>query len=281
MAIDKRKHVAIRVMSNVGRYPNYDIHLSDNLFRATPELTFSAVVASSADRGDSELFWLSPAEIRLFSAITLSIKEPWSHGRFIIAPRTYPVAVPFDLRLFDTEEGVRILAKNARRVAREVDQGRGTIPDWPGPCDLAEGGSPEEIARLLAAIDIEDALLIRGLSKFVSANHLLRYGATFEDGGTAAMIALEAALELLRRRLSVDLGKTVSYAELFEDLEGASPDGWELVQGFREVYDTRILLVHPNSRFGPFWVPPIQADDCYGAVNMGTYVFRRILLGEV
>jgi hypothetical protein len=191
------------------------------------------------------------------------------------------MTVPFDRRLFGSPEGVRILAKNARRLSREGDGGRGLIRDWPGKFDLAEGGCIEEVARRVAAIDISDPLLIRGLSKFLAANHLLRYAATFEEGGTAGMIALEAALELMRRQVSQQLGRIASYGEVFDDIEQTSVDGWELVHGLREVYDARILLVHPNSRFGPYWTPPLQADDCYGTVNMGTYMYRRILLGEL
>jgi hypothetical protein len=271
--------VQVRPLGNIGRYPSFAVNTDRHILHADEEFAWSAVIQPRFDRGDGELSWLSPEEIRLYAAVTMSEKVPWEHGRIIFAPWTFPLGVPFDRRLFRHEEGMRILKKNARRAARRASRLDYFEVQRETRFTIVDSGSADDAMRLLDAIDPSDPLLIRGLSKYLSANHLIWYGPFMEEAGIAALIGLEAALELCRRDLSRAFGRDVPYVEVFEDLR-TGEEGDAFVSYLQELYDARILMIHPNSRFGPFWTPPVQVDDCFSCLDVSMHLYRRMLLGE-
>jgi hypothetical protein len=79
----------VRVFGKDGRYPSFSIETPGHLLVTSPDRCWSAVVQPTLDpEWDwSERISLTPEEIRLFSAVTLSEPRPWENGRFILTHR--------------------------------------------------------------------------------------------------------------------------------------------------------------------------------------------------
>ena len=54
-----------------------------------------------------------------------------------------------------------------------------------------------------------------------------------------------------------------------------------LVSWLRELYDLRTIAIHPSSKFGEYWTPPMDADHCLEAIDWLIPIYRHILLQEI
>ena len=95
----------------------------------------------------------------------------------------------------------------------------------------------------------------------------------------AAHVSLAAALEMIRQHIESERGKDVAYDDVYGYVEDAFPGG-ALVDFLRDTYDLRTMLVHPSSRFGEYWAPPMQADDVFEIIEWLVPLYRHILTGE-
>ena len=91
----------------------------------------------------------------------------------------------------------------------------------------------------------------------------------------------DQSLEFIRLHLEYETGKAASFKDVFDHIRERFPTGDPLAEYLEELYDTRIIVVHPGSRFGEYWAPPMAADDCYEAMDIAIYLYRYILLDEV
>ncbi|HEX6036524.1 hypothetical protein [Longimicrobium sp.] len=165
--------------------------------------------------------------------------------------------------------------------ARSEDRGRFYIPQRasePETCDL---GDEQAVLELIKAVDVRDELIIRGLSRLIAANHLVSYAVFFEESAVTGYISLEAALECLRQDLENTTGSSASLKDVFQIIRETFPTGESFAEVLQTDYENRIMMIHPNSRFGEYWAPPVHADEAYELLDSLVHLYRYILLGEV
>lgn len=231
----------------------------------------------------SEVQVLNPEEIQLFGAVALSVRDPFQYGQLRPYSFDYPirVEVPVD-RLDLRSPKVRQFLND--RVAAEMEhfvQNNNADPherfwEWDSEC-----GNPRETIELIRAINPRDRLLIRGLSKFLTARALSCQRGFLEEAGIAAFISLEAALTIVRQHLEFIRGHQASFDDAYDHLRLTFPTGEPLAEWLRELYDLRVIAVHPSSRFGEFWSPPMTVEHCFEAIGWLIPLYRYVLLSEV
>jgi hypothetical protein len=139
----------------------------------------------------------------------------------------------------------------------------------------------EATVELVRAINVNDRLLIRGLAKFLVARALSHERWFLEEAGIAAFTSIEAALSIIRQRLEPELGREAAFDDAYEYLRMNFPTGEPLVEWLRELYDLRTIAVHPSSRFGVYWTPPMDADHCLEAIDWLIPLYRNVILQEI
>lgn len=272
--------VILRLLGNRGFYPKYPIETSNHLFFANEEVAFS-VVRQPWDIEVPEVALLMPEEIRLYAALTLSEAFPFEKGRFRIHPWSPGITVnePGGSKEFSTSAFVDLANSE---MARQCEAGeRDYLINSGRPFETGDLGSREVVCDLIDKIPMVDELIIRGLSRLLSANHLITFAGFLEEAAVIGHISLEAALEYIRQTLSRFAGKELSFSDVFDHIEETFPTGEAFAGVLRQDYEARILLIHASSRFGEFWSPPVMAGECYELMHSLIHLYRYIILGEI
>lgn len=230
----------------------------------------------------SEVEFLAFEEIRFLAALSLSLHP--DHG--MIYP--YPLrgaSVDLNGGVEHTDE--QLVAAGRRCLADPAATGlwwRRSMVLPPGvggpPYEWHEHSLNSELLNhLMGAIDLEDHLLISGLNALITSDML--WESAF---GVAAIqsqfVAMEASFQMVLRVL-----KGMGIASPTADDAGAFIDANfnpEVDTGryFEEFYRTRIITMHPQSRFGVFALPPLQADDYYFLRHSLNEVFVLLITGQ-
>ena len=233
----------------------------------------------------SEIAFASPFDVRALGALLLG----WTANGGV--PHFYPTtefwaAPPDGIDLTDDSCLDRLLDKF--RFHLKSDQCR--IPHHHRPPLL--GGSPytllpddaidhSRLDGIFNAIDVNDALLIRGLGGLLQANMLACYFEFFEQACMSLWVSMEASMHLIFRRLRVrgNPKPTASDAGVYLDevFENQQPsEGY-----FDDFYSDRIKTVHPSSSYGVYHLAPLAADDFYELNEMLVPVYDFIVTGSV
>jgi hypothetical protein len=227
------------------------------------------------------MIWLWPEEIRLFAAVSLVEPYPELYGRFSIHPLT-------DARMvevageFGTASFIAALAERAGSIAAEErTRDSSYLPERAAAPTRLEIGSQARIHELIEAIEIQDELMLRGLSRFLASNHLISYRAFLEESAVVGYIALEAALEYIRGWLKETTSAPAKFKDVFSHIRLTFPTGEPFAGVLETDYEARVLMIHPASRFGEYWAPPVHAEECFELIYSLVHLYRYILLGEV
>jgi hypothetical protein len=113
------------------------------------------------------------------------------------------------------------------------------------------------------------------------AHELRRHPKFLEESALSAIISREAALQLLRKKLSTKFGKRFSNDDVLLHIEDVFPTGPYLADVLREDWDVRVMMTHPISDYGAHWSPPVDADEAFDTLNTLTYLYRYLLLDEI
>ena len=274
----------IRAFGERGRYPMFRLETPTHLYVPSSDGVYGAVLepAASGLHEFPEVAWYSPQEIRLYAAVTLVgermehegwvVFEPWSVG--------HPIEVPNDTNLLAADSR-DLIASELATLVDVTARHAGTRRVSDVPYELVAIGDPYRCQRLVHAIDPTDDLCLRGLSKLITAAALTRHFAFMEEAALSAYISLEAALSLLRRQIGDGEGDATSYDDAFEYLRARFPTGSRLVAFMKDLYEVRTMIVHPTTKHGTHWSPPMFADDCYEAIEWLVVFYRYLLLGEL
>lgn len=277
---DLHQKVFVRLLSPLGSYPSYHVVTPDHVLVASEDLAWSAVRQWSEDehfrRGEIAHFW--PEEIRFYAALSLVEPQPRTYGRFWIK------TLGWTDELEDISENKPLTDEDVQARAEELAAEMAESPEtWRagfGQEDqdyrLLDKHSQNDIFELLRRIPPTDDLLLRGLSKFLIAGEL--FGSYVEESGLAAFISMEASLEILRQMLDVD---NASFDDVFDHIRSEFPTGEPFAAELQNSHDARTAIVHPSSRFGEFWTPPVHREECVEMIHYLVYLYRYILLGEV
>ena len=281
---------AVRVLSSDGAYPASPLTIDTFAVLASEDFAWSAVDFPDLDDSETdrpgcragEISWLTPDEIRFFGAVSLAEPHPLTNGRLWICTRT-----PYGILELEDSSGddIEQLVSQSRSLAGSMigrpSHGRWVEPDISEPPTTVSHDYTESVRALLNAMDEADPLLYRGLYKLLMAAELRQHPKFLEESALSAHISREAALELLRRKLSAQSSKRLTKEDVFAHIEATFPTGQPLVEVLRSDWEVRVMMTHPVSDYGEHWSPPVEAEECWDALNNLIYLYRFLLLDEV
>ncbi len=243
----------------------------------------------------SEVEWISLNEIRLYASILLATNR--EDDFFSI----YPVG-----RLYRIQTDQPLTSKRLLRAIRAQLITRASTPIfWSTPTkpistivvDAREIALPpifggptyhnsarpkrEKLQRtLLNNIDTEDYLLMRGLSTLLRCGMISRHHQFLEESINTLFISLEASFRLIIRILENRGAKNVTSgdaATFIARVFNQEPRG----KYFEEYYESRVMTMHPESRYGIFPHAPLWVDDCYDLRDALQEVYAYLVAGYV
>jgi len=224
----------------------------------------------------TECTWIFPEEVRLLASLALAIPEGKGALQFSPHWQQFPVPIETDADL-SSEESIAKLEAVAVQLVNECFPEGVTY-------DLRDHhGLEEDFPHgVFEQIDVSDELLIRGLYTLLKGQCVLtcHMYTLMEEAISNVQISREAALELLRERLHAVHGKSVSFKEAHEYLRTSFKAGEFLASYFGHLHEIWIATKHPKCATGPFWTPPLMADDYYETYAALVSVYRHILTGE-
>jgi hypothetical protein len=281
---------AVRVLSSDGVYPVQPLVINGFAILAAEDFAWCAVDHPDLDDSHSErpgcrageISWLTPDEIRFFGAVSIAEPHPRTNGRLLTYTSTGYGILEVEERL---SEDANQLIEQSRAVATRMLDGatgeRRLEPDTNQRPTTIPRDYTASVKSLLEAMDAGDPLLYRGLYKLLMASELRRHPKFLEESALSALISREAALELLRRKLSSRGGARLSKEDVFEHIESTFPTGEPFVEVLHTDWEARIMITHPVSEYGEHWSPPVEAEECFDALTSLTYLYRYLLLDEV
>jgi hypothetical protein len=279
--------VSLRILGKTGHYPDFPIRTRSHLFVPTKNLVWSAVVQRPVGRNwqVGEIYSLLPEEVRLFSSITLCEGNPCRNG--YLYPTNWAGKIirgaEFATTRLNSSEASTRLSEFAIQLAEGSPQP--TARMWTGAPDeyaLAEGiGSSRDALALIRAFDIKDQLLVAGVARLLGANRIMATMDAEEEAAVSLMVSLGAAMEFIRQGLSESRGKDQEFLKVYDYLRCVFPTENYLVPFLEEMYEARVMIHHPSSRYGDVWAPPLMADDVWELRRVLTVLYRHIILNEM
>jgi hypothetical protein len=268
-ALPGRRQRFVMTLLGVGpsqshEYPDVKFRAENALYVASPTLVYTVVPWEEPNElGFSEIAWTGLGNVRLWGALAFSIVEGKGFYSF------YPI----DARqlFFGTlEDEPRLHGIANRLAARHRPQS-----------DLLHGVTPKEgeIRALYAALNQTDYVLLRGVSCYLKSHLFWGHPLFMEEMGINLYISLEAGLSVIRKRLSLQAGRTVSFAGVFDFVSKTFSHGDALADYWQDAHDDRNALLHPANEFSPHVIQPMSADDIYELFEPMLSLYRYILLG--
>jgi hypothetical protein len=217
------------------------------------------------------MVWLYPEEVRLLATLALAIPEGRGSLRFAPLDR---VALDWShSRPLSSDDLIGVASAHAQDLAAKHGSAPIELGAW-------EAASDEWQLRVFEAIDLSDELLIRGLHCLLKANRLAGDRELSAEGYMNVSISREAALELVRRRLQAQGHSSPSFRDAHEYVTNNFRLGDHLANQLSYQHDLWVETKHPNSSFGPVWMPQLMADDLYETYEGLVSVYRHLLSGE-
>jgi hypothetical protein len=244
----------------------------DSVYVAKKECVFTVVrqEAENQLQSFSELAWLYPEEVRLLSMIALSVPEGQGMVTFLPAERQLLPLDPFTP--LHIPAVLEVAERQAKRLLSPKDA-HFEVHSW-------LGYDPEFDIELFEGIDPADDLLIRGLYCLLKSARLMRDLDFAEEAFMNVQIAREASLELIREVLLADGKSNPSFKDAHLYLVENFKAGESLADFFDHEHQQWITTKHPNSDFGPVWIPPLMADDFYETYEALVSVYRHLITDE-
>lgn len=223
--------------------------------------------------------WLALDEILFHAAVALSEPRPEENGALWLRTIGWPGGVTFE------EDPDRLsqdtLFSQSRAEAIRIHQTDSDIPMTTDVVRTLRVDPTPDILRLLRAMLNPSNVLVRGLYKFLMALELRVHRRFLEEAALSAFISREAAIELLRRKLTIREGRRLRHDDVIAHIESVFPTGEPFAEVLRSDWGARILMTHPSSEYGEFWSPPVDADECYESLYSCVHLYRYLLLDEV
>jgi hypothetical protein len=276
---DRNERFLIRCMNSAGTYPRVPLAFDGAYYSGCNDYgPVYTVVRDVPDFEDeyTELLWGRPSEIRLWASLLLSVPE--GEGMVCIYPNNDPLTLDFAecvTQDFTSEEF-------SNQVAELVGQGR-AFQSQPPPIFQSRQWNAETVKDqrvLFFRIPTWHRLLIRGLSTLLKSQMLWQHPIFQQEAVLLLYISLEASLELIRENIVGTVEQPGSYQQAFNYISKTLRYGKPLAEFFKECcYENRIIIVHPNSRFGSYSAPPLCADDFYDTYGTVVTMYRHLLIG--
>lgn len=280
------ERVIVRAYSPQGFYPVGDFATSSSVFVNQGDLIFS-VVKSDRDpipgyRPERE--WLEPAEIRLLSALALSVIN--AHGKVFAYPYGTPLvmetAKDITQAAFHDEALDQLIPRISLSESRFVNSGE--PPPILGGRDYEINSNATDVAHRILVhdnVDTNNHLLIRGLGALLKGDLLNQHELFHTESCMSLWVAMEASMHLIWRRLRNSGKANPSNSDASKYLSEAFGQHIVPAKYFGDFYDDRIKTVHPNSRFGVYPDAPLAADDYFDLYIQLRSVFDFLTTGRI
>lgn len=265
----RRRKFVIRVLGALGSYPRVSFSSRGSLYNASPHLVFTAVPSEPPNEwGWNELAWADIGEIRLWGALAFSIPE--GKGFYGFYPLEEASNTP--TTIWAEQLNPSTVAKLAERAAATLTPQAHDL-HWHRP-DIAQ------VAKLYDALLSADNLLLRGVNCYLKSHMLWKHRLFAEEMGVNLYIALEAGLSVLRRRLSAQARRDVSYQDAYDHIREMFTCGDALVEYWEDCRDDRNVVIHPDCTLGPQVMHPRSADDIWELFDPMLSLYRYLLIGQ-
>jgi hypothetical protein len=252
------------------------------LYVATEDIVFTVVEGKPYDQVESqfpysEMAWASPQEVRFWSSILLC--EDGDGPKILFYPRYTSSGVlqvtDLDFRDRGNQKAITSLVLEAERSETNV----GTIQYSVFDTEVNLERQPEFYRK----ISETDHVLLRGITCLIKCDMLSRHLEFSEEATIVAFIALDASFAIVSNLLkesgisnptASDAGKWLD--ETFNRPMGIEPGERKY---FEEIYEQRILTMHPRSRFGECPFAPLMVDDLFDLRRDLREVFAFVVAG--
>ena len=271
----------VRLFNSRGQYPQGTCANENSLYIADDEVAFSVVFSKPYDQLTSnfpysEMDWATPQEVRFWASILLC--EDADGPKILLYPEhqtfTLLKSQSLDLRQADTQLELRRLVIDGAR-----SNGAKSAPLHLFQNEVNLDRQPEFLNR----ISESDHVLLRGITCLIKCDMLSRYYEFTEEATIVGFIALEASFSLVVRKLkaggianpsATDAGRWLD--DTFNRPLGIDPGERKY---FEELYEQRVITMHPSSRYGDCPYAPLAVDDLFDLRRDLREVFAYLVSG--
>lgn len=266
-------------MKTRGFYPNTSFSNKDTLYYTDKrsEWVYSAVRYNNQDEQyrKSDLGWAYPSELRLWSTLALSIPE--GEGKIILYPYDQPILIKdkdFTLDISNDDRFIKfvnkLLYEKIEGISPYFNRKHYDFHHYDFDKTLQES--------IYSQISLDDQLLLRGLSCLIKSSLLMGNYLFSEEAAILIFISLEAALTIINNRLIESGLQNPNYDDIYAYVHNNVNEYFPSY--YQECYENRILLIHPENKYGLNSIPPLEADDYFDTYDSLISFYRFILLGE-
>ncbi len=287
----KRREPAfrVRVFSAKGQYPRGVIATERALFLADDDLVFSVVWAKPYDQMTtnfpySEMDWATPQETSFWASIVLC--EDADGPKILLYPQRYNLTMieqPLDLT--DSETQLTLKALISAEIEARREGGHFSVEDRSATGYAIFDHEVNLVRQPLfyQGINETDHILLRGITCLIKCDMLSRYREFYEEAVIVGFIALEASFALVIEKLkragisnprAKDAGKWLD--DTFNKPLGIDPGERKY---FEELYEQRVMTMHPSSRYGECPYAPLMHDDLFDLRRDLREVFAYLVSG--
>jgi hypothetical protein len=286
----KRRHglgYQVTVFSPHGLYPKGTFHVPEGVFHADEEIVFAVVRGGSWQRLDpdlsySELRGLSPDQLRLVAALMFCEKR--EGARLMLYPE-HDLNLRIDARRIrldraDVVQEMRslVIDECARSESKDSRHGRSFAPKRPYDLWPADEFALDRLNRFWDALNPLSYVLARGVHALMKADMLSRHPEFWEEATISCYIALDASFSYIKEVLAREGVVNASAHDAARWLHAHFNASFGLPEPgagdkyFGEMYEQRVMALHPSSRYGESPVAPMMYED---------YMFLRRDLREI
>lgn len=288
----------VRLLSPLGVYPIKTFIMDDSAlfisedicFSVTPLVTF--VDSEFEDEGYyTEMEWASINEIKLYSSIMLSLDRMYGYSVIYPFSTCHYVKMSGDVSNYLSEikkELIKAIIMPAgvngwHPFIGQINRGLSLPPVTSDgeKYDLRDQGFDANIQeKVFEKIDVNNFILIRGLSTLLRSRMLLVHGYFMEEAIYSLFISLDASFNMILDKLKeVGISNPTSKdAAMFISKTFNAP---ETEKYFGEYYEGRIKTFHPKSRFGTYPHAPLTIDDYFFLSEDLSTVYLYLTCGYV
>ncbi|WP_157959062.1 hypothetical protein [Salinicola endophyticus] len=272
----------IRLFDSKGLYPRGVFANEKSLYVADGEVAFSIVYSKpydqlASDFPYSEMVWATPQEVRFWASILLC--EDAKGPRILLYPehKTFAFLDSQELEFKDSETQLEL----RRLVVEEAAARKQSLTSiHTFEHDISLGRQ----AEFLKAIKDTDHVFLRAIACLIKCDMLSRYYEFAEEAIIVAFIALEASFSLVVDMLkrSGTPNPSAKNAGTWLDDTFNRPLGIEPGERryFEELYEQRVMTMHPSSRYGECPYAPLAVDDLYDLRRDLREVFAYLVSGQ-
>lgn len=284
---EDRYSFEVTIFSSLGLYPEGTFHVPDGFFHADKEIAFSVAWSSSWKRLDpelpySELRTLSPDHLRLVAAIMFCEKRDGARLSLYPVPDQNLILNRRRLNLRSSD----VIKEIQSLVIQQLNFLKTPEARWSQHCTFArpyelwpsKEFALERMENFWLNLNPLDYKIARGVHALMKADMLSTHREFWEEATVSCYVALDASFSYIKELLAEKgtPNATAHDAALWLHEHFNAPFGLPLPDAFaryfEDMYDQRVMTLHPSSRLGEHPIAPMMYED---------YMYLRRQLREI